>query len=200
MKKRITEFVVILTLICIVYACIQHQGSAIQDKQKPSSAKANDQERLIVPGKSIGKISIGGSADSVVSLLGKPDFSDAAMGSALMTWYNKHDTSGYKISIFAAHNFGAKNEAVAHIRKILTTSPAFKTAEGLNPGMPLSEYSRHFKLTPAGGFTTNGGGKIKVYEAKEEGIAFEIDSVSNTGIAIVVHKPNDTSATYINMN
>ena len=206
MKRKITEFVVILTAIFIVYACHQHQGSVTRDKQDLTAVKAISDtskivppDQLIVPGKSIGKISLNGSADSAVTLLGKPDFSDAAMGSVLITWYAKHDTAGYKTSIFANHNFGSKDEGVAHIRKILITTPSFKTIDGLNTGLPLSEYRKHFNLQQVSSYT-NKGKNIKVYEAKGKGIAFEVDSLSNKGVAIIVHRPNDSQASYINMH
>jgi hypothetical protein len=39
-----------------------------------------------------------------------------------------------------------------------------------------------------------------VYEAKGKGIAFEVDSVSGKGVAIVIHQPKDSLATYINLH
>jgi hypothetical protein len=207
MKKTITRYGIIVAALCSIYGCKQRSHSAdTSDEQAIKEVTASDNaskvtaaDELIVPGKGIGKILLKGSADSAAARLGKPDYSDAAMGSVLMTWYAKHDTSGYKTSLFADHNFGAKDESIAHIRKILITSPAFKTAEGLKTGLALNEYQKHFDLKPISGYTVKGK-KVKVYEAKHKGIAFEIDSASNKGVAIVVHQPNDSLATYINLH
>ncbi|ASU36665.1 hypothetical protein [Mucilaginibacter xinganensis] len=207
MKKRIIKYALLTALSGSLYSCGQHSGSenTANETAVPAGEDAVDTskivpaDKLIVPGKSAGKIVLNGSADSLVSVFGKPDFSDAGMGSVVITWYAKHDTSGYKISIFAGHNFGAKDESVAHIRKVLVTSPDFKTAEGLNTGLDLTKYQEHYKLKQISSYTDKGK-KVKVYEATGKGIAFEVDSLSNKGVAIVVHQPNDSRATYINMH
>jgi len=205
MKKIIIPFAFVIASFCM-YSCGQHSGHEKEDKQDLTAVKAiNDTDKtvvpdkLIVPGKSIGKIVIGGNADSITTTLGKPDFSDAAMGSALMTWYTNHDSSSYKTSVFANHNFGSADEKVARIRKILVTSPDYKTAEGLNTGLNLSEYQKHYQLSPVSSYKAKGK-KVKVYEAKGKGIAFEVDSLSWKGVAIVIHQPKDSLATYINLH
>lgn len=164
-----------------------------------ATVKPVSHDELIVPGKSVGKITIRGNADSVIVLLGKPDSSDAAMGSSLMIWYDGHDTGSFKTSIFSSHKFGAKYEAVSHIRKIRTTSPGYKTAEGLRTGIPLDEYRKYYDLKAVTVYKTKGR-VINVYEAGDKGIAFEVDSASKRGIAIVVHLPKDTQGTYIDMH
>jgi hypothetical protein len=201
MKKNILNRGLIVAVICTSLSCQQPKVNKVSAQKAANSAKCVGiaAGELIVPGKSVGKFAINGNADSAAVLLGKPDFSDGAMGSALMTWYVKHDTAGYKTSIFADHNFGAKDEAVAHIRKILVTSPNYKTVEGLNTGLPLSDYQKHFDLKPISAYKAKGK-RVRVYEAKDKGIAFEIDSASNKGIAIVVHQPKDSLATYINLH
>jgi len=200
--KRI---IFILPLACCLFACKPKAGHETEDKPDLTAVKAIDDtakvtppDKLIEPGKGIGQLLLNGNADSAATLLGKPDFSDAAMGSVLMTWYVRHDTAGYKTSIFANHNFGAKDERVAHIRKILVTAPGYKTADGLGTGMGLYEYQKHFDLKAITSYKAKGK-KVKVYEAKGKGIAFEVDSASGKGVAIVVHKPGDSLATYINM-
>lgn len=201
--KRI---IFILPLVCYLFACKPKAGHETQDKQDLTAVKAIDDtakvippDKLIEPGKGIGKLLLNGNADSAAAFLGKPDFADAAMGSALMTWYAKHDTTGYKTSIFADHNFGAKDEGVPHIRKILVTSPNFKTADGLGTGMGLYQYQKHFRLKAITSYKARGK-KVKVYEAKDKGIAFEVDSASGKGLAIAVYKPGDSLAAHINMH
>lgn len=204
--KKIIIPVALVTFSLGIISCGQHSGHEKDDKQDLTAVKAIDDtskavvpDKLIIPGKSVGKIIIGGSADSLSATLGKPDFSDAAMGSALMTWYAHHDSSSYKTSVFANHNFGSKDENVARIRKVLITSPDYKTAEGLNTGLNLTEYQKHYQLSPVSSYKAKGK-KVKVYEAKGKGIAFEVDSLSGKGVAIVVHQPKDSLATYINLH
>ncbi|MDO3643559.1 hypothetical protein [Mucilaginibacter sp. L3T2-6] len=205
MKSIIIPFAFIIAMFSIS-SCGQHSGHEKKDKQDLTAVKAIDDtsktvvpDKLIIPGKSIGKITIGGNADSLSAILGKPDFSDAAMGSALMTWYANHDSSSYKTSVFAHHNFGSTDEKIARIRKILTTSPDFKTADGLNTGLNLAEYQKHYQLSPVSTYKAKGK-KVKVYEAKGKGIAFEVDSLTGKGVGIVIHQPKDSLATYINLH
>lgn len=206
MKKAIVKYGFVICTAFSIFSCGQHAGKETTDKQDLTAVKAIDDtgkmvipDKLIVPGKSIGKITIGGNADSLSSILGKPDLSDAGMGSAVMIWYANHDTSGYKTSIFANHNFGSKDESIPRIRKILVTSPAFKTAEGLNTGLTLAEYQKHFDLSPISSYIAKDK-KVKIYEAKGKGIAFEVDSASGKGVGIVIHQPKDSLATYINLH
>ena len=64
-------------------------------KGKPITAK-----QLIIPGKSIGQTKVDESMETVFERFGRPDSSDAAMGSSLAVWYAGHDKAGYKTSIF----------------------------------------------------------------------------------------------------
>lgn len=205
MKKIIIPLAFAIAVFCLA-SCGPHSGHEKTGKQDLTAVKAIDDtsktvvaDKLIVPGKSIGKIVIGASADSLSDILGKPDFSDAAMGSTLMTWYSNHDSGSYKISVFAHHNFGSTDEKVARIRKILITSPDFKTKEGLATGLNLNEYQKHYQLSPVSSYKGKGK-KIKIYEAKGKGIAFEVDSLTGKGVGIVVHQPKDSLATYINLH
>jgi hypothetical protein len=206
MKKAIIKYGFIIAVTFGIFSCGHHTGKEAPDKQDATAVKAPDDtgkmvipDKLIVPGKSIGKITISGNADSLSAILGKPDFSDAAMGSTVMTWYANHDTAGHKTSIFANHNFGSKDESIARVRKVLVTSPTFKTAEGINTGLSLAEYQKHYNLSPISSYTAKGK-KVKVYEAKGKGIAFEVDSASGKGVGIVIHQPKDSLATYINLH
>lgn len=206
MKKAIIQYGFIIAATLGIFSCGHHEGKEGTAKQDLTAVKAVDDtskmvipDKLIVPGKSAGKITIGDNAGNLSSILGKPDFSDAAMGSAVMTWYAAHDTAGYKTSVFANHNFGSKDESIARIRKVLVTSPTFKTAEGLNTGLSLAEYQKHFDLSPVSSFTAKGK-KVKVYEAKGKGIAFEVDSASGKGVGIAIHQPKDSLAAYINLH
>lgn len=84
-------------------------------------------DRLITPGKSIGHIVLNDDVQNVIKQLGKPDSSDAAMGSSLMAWFAKHDITRYRTAVFSHRNMGGKDESISHIQTILITSPRFKT-------------------------------------------------------------------------
>jgi hypothetical protein len=204
MKRFIIMPCLVAMAVFILFGCDQHKVQQSSGSAKPSDtvkaiSKAVSPDSLIIPGKGIGKILLNANADSLVQLFCKPDFADAAMGSALTTWYTNHDTAGYKISVFANHNIGSKDERISHIRKILVTNPGFKTAEGFNTGADLNSIKSHYLLRSGSNYIAKGK-KIMVYEDASKGIAFEIDSASNKCVAIVIHRPNDTGATYINMH
>jgi len=206
MKNLLAKGAIILSIATSIFACKPHKGTETQPDQDITAVKANDDtsklippDKLITPGKGVGKITIGSSTDTATQVLGKPDSSDAAMGSVLLTWNRKQNGQDNKISIFASHNYGSKDEATARIRKIFIVSQQYKTEDGLNTGLPLKEYEKHFELKPAKGYKANGR-NIKVYESAEKGIAFEIDSASDKCVGIMIHKPGDVSTTYINMH
>ena len=173
--------------------------SKADDRGDALTDRPIDPKQLIVPGKSIGQMSINESMDSVYAVLGRPDSGDAAMGSSLAIWYAKHDTAGYKTSIFARHNYGGKDEVTQHIRKILITSPWFKTAEGVGNGSALKEIKQHYALKQGQGYQAKGK-TIGVYYDVSKGISFEIDPATNKCVGILVHRPDDAGGTYINMH
>lgn len=163
-----------------------------------TTTKTTVASQLIIPGKGIGDIILNDDVANIIKQLGKPDSSDAAMGSALMVWYAKHNTTGYRISIFSHHNMGGKDEAVSHIQKILVTSPEFKTTDGISTGAVKDEIAKRYTLKPIGNYN-NKDGKVQVYTDMDKGISFEINA-SGKCIAIVVHKAHDTAAAYLNMH
>jgi hypothetical protein len=154
--------------------------------------------QLITPGRSIGLIRLNGNVEDVSQLLGRPDSSDAAMGSSLMVWYAKHNGSGYRTSVFAHRNMGAKDEIISRIQKILVTSPEFKTTEGIGVGSTLDEIKKSYDLKPTSDYK-NKGSKVQVYTDLDKGISFETDA-SNKCVGVVVHKPHDTASAYLNMH
>ncbi|MDN5283890.1 MAG: hypothetical protein JWR38_164 [Mucilaginibacter sp.] len=156
-------------------------------------------DRLIAPGRGIGRIFLNGNIEDVSTFLGRPDSSDAAMGSSLMVWYAKHNASGYKTSIFSHRNMGNKDEIISRIQKILITSPEFKTAEGIGVGALKEEIETDYTLKPTDGYK-NKDGKVQIYTDLNKGISFEIDSASNKCVGVVVHKPHDTATAYLNMH
>ena len=153
---------------------------------------------LIVPGVRIGRFKLDSSTRSLPVLLGKPFYTDSSMGSALLAWNVTRNKIKYHITIFADHNFIKKADYM-QIRKILVSSPFYKTAEGLHTGMPFDTYAKFYKLKIERTYVHKGR-KIDIYQDKASGIAFEIDNKTKTGLAMVVYKPKDSAAPYINMH
>jgi hypothetical protein len=153
---------------------------------------------LIIPGKSTGHIALNDDVQNVIRQLGKPDSSDAAMGSSLMVWYANHNSAGNRTAVFAHHNMGGKDESVSHVQKILVTSPQFKTNDGIGVGATKREIQKTYTLKPTSSYT-NKTGKVQVYTDLAKGISFEIDGSSKC-VGIVVHKSNDTASAYLNMH
>jgi hypothetical protein len=162
----------------------------------PDTGAASDW--LISPGKGIGHIVLNDDVQNTIKQLGKPDSSDAAMGSALMVWFAKHDTSGYRTEVFTHHNMGDKDESVSHVQKILVTSPQFKTDDGVGMGSTKQEIQKTYSLKPTSTYT-NKSGKVQIYTDLSKGISFEIDG-SGHCIGVVVHKANDSAVAYLNMH
>jgi hypothetical protein len=156
-------------------------------------------DKLITPGKGIGHIMIGEDVENAIKILGKPDSSDAAMGSSLMVWFAKHDTKGYRTSVYSHHNYNGKNDAVSNIQKVLVNSPWFKTADHLGVGSTTDAIKKNYNLKATTTYTA-GGNKIQVYTDTDKGISFEIDEITHKCVAIVVHKTHETAGSYLNMH
>lgn len=164
-----------------------------------STSQTVPADRLIMPGKGIGHIMVNEDIETAIKLLGRPDSSDAAMGSALMVWFAKHDRKGYRTSVFAHRNMGGKDEAVSRIQKILISSPWFKTADGVGVGSSLAAIKKGYTVKSTLGYNTQTG-KVEVYTDLDKGISFEVDKTGDKCVAVVVHKAHDTAATCINMH
>ncbi|RYY32260.1 MAG: hypothetical protein EOP46_19390 [Sphingobacteriaceae bacterium] len=193
----------LIALIPVLAACTQVSN---QNGNNNNIAKSDTvtsvsvlPEQLIVPGKSIGKLSIDQDADKAISDLGKPDSSDAAMGSALITWFANHDPSGNRTTIFTRRNMGGADERVARVKRILITSPDFKTAEGVATGSTYMAITEHYSLKEVHAYT-KGNSHIKVLTDYARGISFDIDSSNTVCVAITVYQPGDNAGSYIDMH
>ncbi|SDE79052.1 hypothetical protein SAMN05216464_109203 [Mucilaginibacter pineti] len=156
-------------------------------------------DQLITPGKSIGHIAIGDDVQAATKLLGRPDSSDAAMGSSLMVWFAKHDVNGYRTSIFSHRNAGGADEAISRVQKILVTSPWFKTASHAGVTSPIDSIKHNYTVKPTSTYKLKGD-KVQVYTDLDKGISFEINTATNKCVGVVVHKAYDTASAYLSMH
>lgn len=162
------------------------------------AASTAQSDWLITPGKSIGHIALNDDVQNVIKQLGKPDSSDAAMGSSLMVWFTNHNTAGNRTAVFARHHMGGKDEQISYVQKILVTSPQFKTADGVGVGSSKQEIQKTYTLKPTS-TDSNKSGKVQVYTDLAKGISFEIDGRGKC-VGVVVHKANDMAVAYLNMH
>lgn len=196
------KHILIGILLPILFACNNQQADNADKSADTRHADttvvtpAPQHTVLITPGKSIGRLEIGLATDSAIVWLGKPDSSDAAMGSALMSWY-LNDNNKYRTAIFAGRNMG--NDETSRIKRVMVSAPSYKTADGIATGASLAEIEKLYKVKQVDDATAKSKGLL-VYDDVERGIVFDIDSVSKICKAITIHKAGESSSTYINMH
>ncbi|TLU92128.1 hypothetical protein [Dyadobacter sediminis] len=196
MKIVFSTAIVMLMLACNKPA---DKASASTDTTGSGSASAESAvkpDQLITPGKGIGHLTIGLPVDSAIVRLGSPDSSDAAMGSALLAWYSK-DASKHRTAVFAGRNMG--NDDVSRIKKIMVSSPWFKTSEGVAAGTSRTDIERNYTLKQVDDLTARQKG-LQVFDDNDKGITFDIDSASGKCTAITVHTTHESPQSYINMH
>ena len=157
-----------------------------------------DRDQLIIPGQRIGHLTIGMDAAQATDLLKTPDESDAAMGKSVMTWYANHKKGGYQTSVYCTRNMGGKDESTSRIKKILVTSPFFKTAEGISVGSKQEAMREAFDLEKTGTTIINER-PIVVYSDLGRGISFETDIEQDVCVGVIVHAKGEDANTYLNM-
>lgn len=195
MKQLCLLIGIILTIFSCSYPDKQGMSNTPPQQQKaPLSA-----DEQIIPGKSIGYFRIRQNTDSVLAILGKPDSSDAAMGKVFMVWKNLPNDKGYSLAIYAQRNMGATDENISRVKKIITTSPRFKTPEGLAVGTTFSDIKKHYNLKTAGVYS-NQKNEITIFDDDAKGIAFDIDNLNDKCVAITVHQPAEGVNSYLNVH
>lgn len=149
-------------------------------------------EKLIIPGESIGKTKLGMAPDSVIQLLGKPDYSDAAMGKALMIWYGKNEdahNNRTEVDVMVAYrDTSMRDKAVKQIR---ITSDYFVTKNGVKVHDDLYRIMQHFPDLSKSDYHLTDTTKA-IYDDTSNGISFEVAAIDTQRIctAILVHAKN----------
>lgn len=189
------KYCIVLLVLAELTACTSPEKPA--EKSLEVINKLPD-SLLIKPGESIGNIKLDDDMQALTMQSGKPDENDAAMGSASYTWFARHDAAGYRTSVYGHRNFGAADENIMHIKKILVNSPTYVTSDGIHTGTGRDSLNRFFQLTDSSKYSVKGK-IVHVFADVSKGIAFEIDSLTRKCTAISIFKPSDTSAVYINM-
>ncbi|MFD2871744.1 hypothetical protein ACFS5N_04645 [Mucilaginibacter ximonensis] len=188
---KINRYTVIAICTITLFAC-KHKSKTFKDAIRNESENHTDTtravsatvaaDRLIVPGKSIGGTILDRPAGDVIARLGKPDFSDAAMGKSVCAWYADHNKNGYTTHMYFATDMG--NDDTSRVKAIRVSSPSFKTKNQLYAGLLITDAQKQYKLDTLGTFKLNGSSR-RLYDDKAEGIAFDADRSGNiTGIAV----------------
>ena len=192
----------------LILTCCQQQSHAVQETdtttttaaQQPDTAAAVTKtpvissEKLVSAGKGIGKIDLGSNADKLEQLLGKPDFSDAAMGKAWLSWYSKRrdeHNNRNELNIFTTYADSTMRTKV--VKQIRVTSPFYITADSLQVYNDLASIRKVYPdMVSEGTYKEQKGGRtIQLYDAIAQGIAFEIAEANGQQICIgmIVHEP-----------
>lgn len=212
MKNMIT----LMSCLFVFYSCANNSSSSENNHSKDSGTVTSRQHEtaqpqpaavspdyLILPGKSIGKTFLEEDAETLTSTLGKPDFSDAAMGKAWLIWFgNKPDEHNNKTELDVYITYKDSTMSSKVIKQIRTTSSAFKINDSLHVYSELSTIRRFF---PDIRFTEkyqDDSRQISIYDDIKQGIAFDVAMAGNQQICIgiTVHPPGKSvSDVYIRL-
>jgi hypothetical protein len=150
-------------------------------------------DKLIVPGESIGKTSIGADAASLENILGKPDASDAAMGKAWLTWNGKRDEHNNATTLNVYTTYKDSSMSKKTVQQVRTTSSYFSTSNGIHVYASFAAINNQFPDIKKLAHYNDDGRDIVIYDDKQNGIAFEIASANEQQICtgIIVHKKGE---------
>ena len=180
---------------CVVVCCVLSVSCGEETAGKQTTAPdttlpkpAADTAALrngIVPGERLGHITLGLIADSIETILGTPDSSDAAMGKAWLTWRGKEKgASPSVLNLYTAYK--DTSMAVKTVQQIRTTSPFFKTFSNVHVGSSVTIVQQQFPAVIATATYTQDSAAFTLYDDVAAGIAFEISNAVCSGI--LIHK------------
>ena len=187
----------ILLLAAVGFTCTSCKQHLKQDTQTESTSNfkvdknAPAAEELIVPSQGIGKIKLDEATSNLVTMFGKPDSGDAAMGKRVLSWKSKPDTSKYLTQVYAEKQMGTDNDT-SRVKLIRVTSPSFVTEKGIKVGTDRRKIESAYQVQKVATFT-KGSENFALFDDKDNGIAFELDS-KEICTAVIVHQ-HGTKAT-----
>ncbi|MFI8377635.1 hypothetical protein [Leeuwenhoekiella sp. NPDC079379] len=180
-------YITTFAVLCIL-SCKNTEEEKIVDnlpESKKTTIKTNEnqQEKIsdsyfIIPGNKLGSIRLNSTIAAVYDSLGTPTSGDAAMQKSLSMWLSRTDV----LTIFSAND---PNTSDGHIIKLVrSTTPNFKTKDGIGKGSSMAYIKENFKIEKVGSFTENNS-DFDLY-ATQEGISFEFNS-ENICTGIIIH-------------
>lgn len=194
--KKATRRILMFTLLGFTYAACGPGGQRQSQEQLDTTADTESGhisgDILLIPGESAGDIHLFESDSSLLETLGKPDYSDAAMGKALLVWHAGGDSVRYPLSVFTARDMG--NDETARIQQIRITSPFYTTAEGICASSTLDEIANHYQTEPVE--TYEHDGQLYTVHDSKQGIAFEVGP-DDRCVAVIIHSRDADATSYL---
>lgn len=145
-----------------------------------------------------------GTTDSVLlARYGNPDFSDAAMGKAMLVWYGKQKNSPItELDVYTAYKDSNMREKT--VQQIRSTSAYFTTPGNAGVGRKFSAIKSLYPgLAYVHSYKENNTGRnIKVYDDAALGLSVETTLTGNEKICtgIIIHKKGrEVILAYINL-
>ncbi len=165
-------------------------GSGDSTQTESAAAAAQDTAYQIIPGQRIGQVTLGDSPEKAFAALGPSDAGDAAMGKSISTWYSKENAAQkHQLNIYSVRERTGLPDETVRVHQVRITSPQFTLAENhLKTGSTLAQIRNHFpQVTPIAYYTPQGQQRAYVYDAAEQGIAFEITGPDSVCVGITIH-------------
>lgn len=151
---------------------------------------------LVVPGRSLGNITLGADAASLAAL-GRASFSDAAMQKAWSTWCGSRPATGGAPTQLDVYTAPTGNNVDHHtVQVVRATSPWFHLASGLRPGARLGTIRQVYGQLPLATTYRVANHPRYLYDDVKHGVAFETDGTASGSRcqAVLVHLPGQAIA------
>lgn len=151
---------------------------------------------LVVPGRSLGNLTLGANATTLAAL-GPATYSDAAMQKAWSTWRGSRPTTGGTPTQLDVYTAPAGQDVDHHtVQVVRATSPWFHLANGLRPGSRLSAIRQMYGKLPLATTYCVAGHPRYLYDDVKRGVAFETDGTASGSScqAVLVHLPGQAVA------
>lgn len=170
--------------------------SCINGNRRPFGRPPASKAFLIVPGKSVGALSLNENRDSILKHFGLPDAAILKNGDILATRYTKHDSLLGGINIFYKTHTNAKGQAISLVKSINVTDSNYRIQEGLGVGDSLINIARIYIVQPYDTFrqqrrlyTTYGTQRGMVFVINPKGVCQSIIIHSQSETDSGVYKP-----------
>jgi len=200
------KFIHIISLgCCIGLVACQSSKNANHEKDsvasiKSVSGKVIDKRFLVIPGQSVGEISLGEDMTVVGDKLGRPDAGDAAMGKAWGIWYSKDSITTKRNEVAIYSSYKDTTMRTKDVKQIRITSPEYKTQNGFSTGLSEAETKIKFpSIERISAYLNAQKDTVTVYDAKKDGIGFEFSK--GKSISLTVHAKNQpVNGTYLTLH
>lgn len=196
-------------LLALILGCNEPKEKTVdEDKEARLPAGAFPEysgDLMIVPGKSIDKVFLGQDMLEVFKILGNPSDGDAAMGKSWGIWYLRDSTDTRKGELSVYSSYKDSTMSTKDVKQIVVSATNYRTDKGLRIGVSLDEIKAVFPDVKKAAvyFNTVKKDSLVVYDAEEEGIAFDVRNRSDHFFttAITVHPKNvSVNSTYLTIH